>query len=146
MILQIHPPPLSLPGELTFMACIKGLSFLPSGCQRGREEDGRGEIGQESSSTPPLLPGSGQGHSAPCCYSLTGASTTQPSWSEHPTEARPGPHHPMLLLLLLLSRFSCVRLWGYLNPEHLLHTGRSCGQAQQEGGRWRGKERKGRDG
>ena len=36
--------------------------------------------------------------------------------------------------------------WGSLNPEHLLHTGRSCGQAQQEGGRWRGKEREGRDG
>ena len=36
--------------------------------------------------------------------------------------------------------------WGSLNPEHRLHTGRSCGQAWQEGGRWRGKEEMGGEG
>ena len=126
------------------MACIKGLSYPLVAAGQGGGWKGRDWARKLLHPTPSAWFWSG--HSAPCCYSLTGASTTQPSWSEHPTEARPGPHHPMLLLLLLLSRFSHVRLWGSLNPEHLLHTGRSCGQAQQEGGRWRGKERKGRDG
>ena len=107
------------------MACIKGLNC---GCQWGREEGGRGEVRQESSSTLPALQVVLVGGTAP-----PAAVASQVPVPPSPADQN-NPPRPALVLTIP---------WGSLNPEHPLHTGRSCGQPQQEGGRGREKEEMG---
>lgn len=107
------------------MACIKGLTC---GCQWGREEGGRGERLDKKAPPPCLL----------CLVLVGGTAPPAAVASQVPVPPSPAgqnnPPRPALVLTIP---------WGSLNPEHPLHTGRSCGQPQQEGGRGREKEEMG---
>lgn len=101
---------------------------LTCGCQWGREKGGRGERLDKKALPPCRL----------CLVLVGGTAPPAVLASQVPVPPSPAgqniPPRPALVLTIP---------WGSLNPEHPLHTGRSCEQAQQEGERGREKEEMG---